>query len=102
MDEENLKNKINDLMDKFKETILLYTNFFKKKLKLYEVTRQYNKAIYELGEQFYTIAKSGINDVKIFSSSIERLNNIEQNIIIAKEEINNLQDKRKSRNTDQA
>ncbi len=96
MNETKIPEKLEKIMDVVKQNLVEYTHFFKKKIKLYEVKRQYNTSVYELGHQFYVTVKSGVEDVKVFSSSIERLKELENRLLSLKEELHQPQQKQSS------
>jgi hypothetical protein len=87
MSEIKIPEKLEKIMDIVKQNAVTYAHFVKTRIKLYEATRQYNLSVYELGHQFYATAKSGLDDVKVFSSSIERLKELESRLSNLKEEL---------------
>ena len=87
MSEIKIPEKLEKIMDIVKQNAVTYAHFVKTRIKLYEITRQYNSSVYELGHQFYATAKSGLDDVKVFSSSIERLKELENKLSNLKEEL---------------
>jgi|YelNatPaOPRAMG01_1025707.scaffolds.fasta_scaffold14096_3 hypothetical protein len=91
MNEKRFVEKLEIVMAGIKQQALFYVEFFKKRIKLYEIRRQYNLSVYELGHQFYATAKSGINDIKIFHASIEQLKELENKLISLKQELYNSQ-----------
>ncbi len=93
MEERSIYTKMEKLMGRVKLNLVEYAHFFKKKLKLYEITREYNVSVYELGHQFYTTAKSGLEDIKVFTPSIERLRELEHSLINLREELSHRAEK---------
>ncbi len=87
MGEIKIQEKLEKLMDVVKQNAVIYAHFVKTRIQLYEMTRQYNLSVYELGHQFYATAKTGLDDVKVFSSSIERLKELESKLSNLKEEL---------------
>jgi hypothetical protein len=87
MDGIKIPEKLEKIMDIVKQNAVTYAHFIKTRIKLYEITREYNSSVYELGHQFYATAKSGLDDVKVFSSSVERLKELENRLMTLKEEL---------------
>ncbi len=87
MSEIKIPEKLEKIMDIVKQNAVTYAHFIKTRIKLYEIRRQYNLSVYELGHQFYATSKSGLDDVKVFSSSIERLKELENKLMGLKEEL---------------
>ncbi len=87
MSEQKIQEKVRKMLDAVKHTLVEHMHFFKKKIKLYEIRRQYNLSVYDLGHQFYTTAKSGLEDIKLFAPSIEKLKELERSIVHLREEL---------------
>ncbi len=87
MSEIKIPEKLEKLMDIVKQNAVTYAHFVKTRIQLYEMTRQYNLSVYELGHQFYATAKTGLDDVTVFSSSIERLKELESKLSNLREEL---------------
>lgn len=87
MSEQKIQEKLEKVMGIVKNNLVEYTHFLKRKIKLYEMKRQYNTSVYELGHQFYMTAKTGIEDIKVFAPSIERLRELEHGLADLKEDV---------------
>ncbi|MCL4558095.1 MAG: hypothetical protein M1491_05620 [Deltaproteobacteria bacterium] len=94
MSEQKIPEKLEKLLDAVKRNLVENMHFFKKKIKLYEIRRQYNLSVYELGHQLYTTAKSGLEDIKLFAPSIDRLRELESSIVRLREELHTPSPKR--------
>jgi len=98
MAEQKMHAKVKNMIDTIKQTAVEYTHFLKQKLKLYEITRQYNTSVYELGHRFYTTTKSGGEDIKIFSPAIERVKELEYKLMSLRESLNKSADEKSTDN----
>ncbi len=87
MSELKIPEKLEKIMAIVKQNAVEYAHFIKTRIKLYEIKRQYNLSVYELGHQFYATSKSGLEDVKVFSPSIEKLKELENRLMSLKEEL---------------
>ena len=85
MSETKITEKIENIMSIVKQNLTAYAHFLKTRIKLYEMTREYNMSVYELGHQFYATAKSGLSDTHVFSSSIDKLKELENKVLSLKE-----------------
>lgn len=91
MDETKVLDKIKTLLNITKEELIKYSDFVKKKIRLYEIRREYNMSVFELGHQFYATTKTGTTDIKVFSDTIERLKELENKLSILHKELHTVQ-----------